>query len=389
MTSAHHAHHHARHHCFIEPLDVLFLRGNKLFGAPGSFGESLVPPWPSTAAGALRSLMLVQDGIDPAEFSAGHVPHAVLGTPQSPGPFAVAGFDVARRRSDGTIETVHALPADLVGATDDADPQHRLFVRNLHPVQPAAGLLSSSPLPQWPVLAQNTRSKAEGGLWLTQQGWADYLAGRLPQSNTILKTAELWGFDPRVGIGLDAETGRAADGKLFTVQAVAFRPGVGFLATVQGCDPIKPGTLRLGGDGRGAAMRPVQHQPPQADLVAIAKARRCRVVLTTPGLFESGWQLPGTDGTTQRVRWPGFSARLVSAAVPRAEVISGWDLARQQPKAAQRVAPAGSVYWLDEIDTTPEALSNVAKRGLWLPDAENAQRRAEGFNRCCFAAWSY
>ena len=26
------------HHRFIEPLDVLFLRGNKLFGDPGSFG---------------------------------------------------------------------------------------------------------------------------------------------------------------------------------------------------------------------------------------------------------------------------------------------------------------------------------------------------------------
>ncbi len=31
---------------FIEPLDVLFLRGNKLFGDPGSHGESLIPPWP-------------------------------------------------------------------------------------------------------------------------------------------------------------------------------------------------------------------------------------------------------------------------------------------------------------------------------------------------------
>ena len=26
---------------FIEPLDVLFLRGNQLFGEPGSYGEAL------------------------------------------------------------------------------------------------------------------------------------------------------------------------------------------------------------------------------------------------------------------------------------------------------------------------------------------------------------
>ena len=37
---------------FIEPLDVLYLRGNKLFGDPGSYGESMIPPWPSVAAGA-------------------------------------------------------------------------------------------------------------------------------------------------------------------------------------------------------------------------------------------------------------------------------------------------------------------------------------------------
>ena len=46
------------HSCFIEPLDVLFLRGNQLFGEPGSHGEALMPPWPSVAAGALRTRML-------------------------------------------------------------------------------------------------------------------------------------------------------------------------------------------------------------------------------------------------------------------------------------------------------------------------------------------
>ena len=40
---------------FIEPVDILFLRGNRLFGDAGSFGESLTPPWPSVVAGALRS----------------------------------------------------------------------------------------------------------------------------------------------------------------------------------------------------------------------------------------------------------------------------------------------------------------------------------------------
>ena len=46
---------------FIEPLDVLILRGNKLFADAGSHGEALMPPWPSVAAGALRSRQRLGD----------------------------------------------------------------------------------------------------------------------------------------------------------------------------------------------------------------------------------------------------------------------------------------------------------------------------------------
>ena len=46
-----------------------WLRGNKLFGEAGSYGESLVPPWPSVAAGAIRSALLVCKGMDPERFA--------------------------------------------------------------------------------------------------------------------------------------------------------------------------------------------------------------------------------------------------------------------------------------------------------------------------------
>ena len=73
--------------------------------------------------------------------------------------------------------------------------------------------------------------------------------------------------------------------------------------------------------------------------------------------------------------------------MPRAEVVSGWDLALAQPKPAERVAPSGSVYWLDELEATPEQLRKLAEHGLWDEETQNAARRAEGFNRFTFAAW--
>lgn len=371
---------------FIEPLDVLFLRGNKLFGDAGSHGESLVPPWPSVAAGALRSLMLASDGIDMGAFAAGSHVHPTLGTPAAPGTFALAAFDLARRMQSGAVETLHAIPADLV--LTEAEGAPRRLVR-MTPQEPADGMASSAPLERWPVLPQGSRSKPVGGHWLTQAGWAAYLAGRTPEVSQLVAVTDLWRFDARVGVGLDEGTRSVATGKLFTAQAIAFESGrwqVGFVAAVRGAEPPTVGTLRFGGDGRGAAMTTVPHTPPQPDWESISQARRCRVVLTSPGLFAGGWLMQGMDDE-QMLSLHGITGRLVCAAVPRAEVVSGWDLARAQPKAAERVAPTGSVYWIDDLDATPQQLRELFERGLWNEENHNPARLAEGFNRFTFAAY--
>jgi len=371
------------HYRFVEPLDVLFLRGNKLFGDPGSHGESLVPPWPSVAAGALRSLMLAAEGVDLNAYARGLLVHPTLGTPSSPGSFTLTAFDLARRSAGGPVETLHALPADLL-LSQTADGTQQLT--RLRPLVPAAGMASSAPLAQWPVMPQAQRNKSVGGHWLSQSGWASYLKGRTPAVNQLVPAARLWLLDARVGVGLDTATGRADDGKLFSVQAVSFQPGVGFLAAVQGAEPPQKGMLRFGGDGRGAALQAVSHLPPQPDWEAIARDRRCRIVLTTPGLFAKGW-LPTGMTADQRLELSGVSGQLVCAAVPRADVVSGWDLARAQPKAAERLAPAGSVYWIDDLSATPEQLRKLAGQGLWGDEVQNGTRRAEGFNRFMFAAY--
>jgi len=384
---------------FIEPLDVLFLRGNKLFGDPGSFGESLVPPWPSVAAGALRSRMLADDGVDLAAFARGAVAHPTLGTPTQPGAFAVTAFHLARRFADGRVEALIAPPADWV-ISEDADGQ--LSVRALKPTRPAAGLLASTPFVHLPVLAEATRGKPASGYWLTESGWRHYLAGKLPPptelaTSSLVKSSALWRIDPRVGVGLDAATGRAADGKLFSIQAVAMTQrsdanpfDVGFLAAVTGAALPVGGTLRLGGDGRAAALHTVAANLPEVDFADIVAARRCRLVLATPGLFAQGSLPTGVtkvaDGTLN-FALHGVRGKLICAAVPRSEVISGWDLAKWEPKPAQRAAPSGSVYWLDDLDATPDALRKLANTGLWSAACEDSARRAEGFNRIALAAY--
>lgn len=368
---------------FLQPLDVLFLRGNKLFGDPGSFGESLVPPWPSVAAGALRSQVLAADGVDLHAFAAGRVVHPTLGTPARPGPFTVTAFHLARRGDDDTIEALYVAPADLMLTRDDGD---RLTVTRLIPRPLEPGLAASAALPQLAVLPERERRKPVGGFWLTQAGWERYLNGGTLGAGEFETSGRLWQFDARVGVGLHPEQHSADDGKLFSSQAVAPAPGVGFLVGVTGAEPPASGTLRLGGDGRGAAVQRVAFDPPQPGLAAIVAARRCRIVLTTPGIFPDGWRLPGVDAE-RRFNLHGVSGTLICAAVPRAETISGWDLAAWQPKAAQRAAPTGSVYWLTDLEASTEALRHLLRIGLWPASDGQHQRRAEGFNRFSFACY--
>lgn len=350
---------------FVDPVDVLFLRGNRVFGAPGSYGESLLPPWPSVASGALRSLLHAGDG-------------KVLEDPED---FRLTAFHLARQ-VEGRDEAVYALPADLVVSGTRDDPQvSRLAPRVLdHAIQ------GSTPLSMVPVLAEQERSKPLSGFWLNQDGWRAYLAGDLPGPAHLLPTEELWQLEIRVGVGLDPHSRRADYGKLFSMQAIAFRPGVGFLTCSRGrVAPPEQGMLRLGGDGRGAQLRPAVGDLPQADHACISRSGRARLVLTTPGLFPDGWRLPGMDAGGV---WSlaGVHARVVAAAVPRAEVVSGWDLRIKQPKAAERAAPTGSVYWLEDLEASPEMLDKLADHGLWPESAQDTARRVEGFNRFALAA---
>lgn len=376
---------------FVKPLDVLYLRGNRLFDGAGAHGAALMPPWPSLAAGALRSRMLVDHQIEPVQFAAGTKPEgaigACLGTPEKPGNFRIADFCVARK-SEAAVEVFFPLPADLVAQTDGH--LQYLLPTALHPA-----LRTSYPLPLCPLLAADKPSKPLGGRWLNQAGLSAYLGGA-PLSFAVhcIEQKKLWQFDQRLGIALDGQRRTAAEGQIYTAETVAMAEDCGFLVGVDGAAGLLPenGLVRLGGDGRGAEILPCKFTPPAPDWRRIAEEKRFRLLLTTPGLFTEGWQLPGLTQGDNCWTWRGeaFSASLKSACVSRGEVVSGWDIARHRPKEALRVAPTGSVYFFDEFNGEVEALKKLTGQGLWpLVEDADQSRRAEGFNNILIAAWPH
>lgn len=337
---------------FLEPLDVLYLRGNKLFADAGAHGEAIMPPWPSLAAGAIRSRLMAEGA-----------------SLEALADFRLTQFGLARHHGNDAIECLCPLPADVI-VSDEMALGDATYLR---PSTPPMGIASSHALPKLPTLQTAKPGKPVSGLWLSGEGVTAWLAGQPLKAKHFLRSGELWQTDPRLGIALDPVTRSAAKGKIYTTETIALKKGIGFFAAYEGIANMLPAEslVRLGGDGRGAVVRAVTPPPTAADWMRIEKEGRFRLMLTTPGLFSGGWRPDGVPAT------------LVAASVSRAETISGWDLITNKPKPAQRIAPTGSVYWFDKL-TDIASLRVLANNGLPLNDPA---RRGEGFNRCLIVPW--
>lgn len=339
---------------FLEPLDVLYLRGNQHFGTAGSHGAALMPPWPSLAAGAIRSRLMAE----------GETLTSLSG-------FRLTHFGLARLTSDGQAEPFLPLPADVMVTSEELDD-----ARYARPT--AVPLATSHPLPKLPVFTQDKPAKPRNGLWLNREGIAAWLAGAPISKDHLVVSKNLWQSDARLGIALDPAKRTAAESRIYTAEAVALKPNVGFVARYDGAPPLPENALvRLGGDGRGAVARRLTFRFPEPDWSRIAAERRFRLLLLTPGLFAEGWKPTDVPG------------KLVAASINRAETVSGWDLAANDkggaPKRAQRVAPAGSVYWFEDFGGDIAALQSLARAGLPIADPARA---AEGFGKLVIAPWA-
>lgn len=364
----------------FDPVDVFMPRGNRLFGG-GVHGESIMPPWPSVIAGALVSRALVDAGrvgdITREPGRAEEILAEVVGKE-----FALTALALAREN-----EILFPLPADL--AALEGPKLARITPR----IPDFAGVATSAALSALPMLAHTAREKPLSGQWITAAGLARHLAGELPSANSLVHSDELWKTDQRLGIALDAGSRTAADGALYTTDAVALREGVRFVAGFAGSGLPSSGLVRLGGDGRGARIG--QAGGGVADTLESLGVpqpdwKGFRMILATPGMFSGGWLPPGVDPSTQRLAISGLTAELVSAVVPRHEVVSGWDLAKHAPKPARKVAPRGSCYWFRVIEGNTSALASLREAGLWPlmeDNPEHTARRREGFNRVWFGRW--
>lgn len=319
----------------IEPLDVLFFRDARPFGE-GDAGRTQLP-LPQTLAGMLRWHLATAAGLRKEQLHGGHP----AGRPREEWPW------FARVRIRGpwlyTSGPLVPAPADLVRAGRAADAP----LRRLRPLAADVELPGWNPehaglRPLWHTGEEDVRPAAG---FLDAQGLRRYLAGGTPAPEQLHDAGELYGYEPRTGVAIDAATGTTVEGRIYSPTFLRLNEGVHFHAELELPDdmplalhdlfPESGVALAWGGEARRALVRPVERFdwsalcPPDA-------GERPLSLLITPGIFTHRWR-PAERGT------------LVSAAVPKPLPVSGWNLtgvdgSGEHPRPTRWAVPAGAVY---------------------------------------------
>ena len=349
----------------LEPLDVLFFRDGRPFDAAPR--AATIAPMPQTIAGALRTWLLT---CLEADFTAlgnvikcGGSFQEATATQKS----AVAAVGRLGIRGPWFVKDGERLvptPATIEVENGSGRALHRLdpLDEGLPGwLPPADGML--------PLWRRNRGATRARGGYLRLAGLKRFLSGGLPHADEIVDADALFGFEDRVGIGIDPGAQTAEEGMIYSVRLMRLCPGVMLAVDLVGARddlsvcPDNDDVLLLGGEARRAIIRrsPDVHSWPEAS-TGTADGRL--VLLTTPALF-AGWQPRGLP--------------LVAAAVPGHVPISGWDMARGGPKPNRFAVPAGSVYFCGGETGRANSVDTLC----------SGEDAAVGWGTCLEGKWNY
>lgn len=320
----------------LEPLDGLFFRDGRPFDASTSATSGL--PQPQTLAGALRTALMQNLRCDfgklNSDLERGAPLDAALAD-QGADLGAIAGLSV--RGPWLAKDGAPLLPAPLQLHRE----KHGRALHLLTPLRDDLPGWRETAAPEWerPLWVPTEAVTEPAGGFITLKGMAEVLKGRPPAADALLSGACLYGIDRRVGLAIKGDTLTGEDAMLYGVGFLRLRDGVSFVAELDGLTaPLRKAldaqqVIAWGGEGRrvrvritdGALPWPAPPDTPASDQGGTV------LVLTAPAFLDGGWR--------------GAGWRPLAAAVRDPVPVSGWDLARRQPKPTRFAVPAGSVFF--------------------------------------------
>ena len=360
----------------LTPVDSWFFREARSHDAVG-VGQlnSVFPPPATTLAGAIRTAMGDHLGIDWHGFDSTNPHHKLLGEGNHMG---LLNIQAIQLYVDG--EAVYPAPQDLLKSPEKHGSKlHRLNIGA--PVRCDLGYVAM------PEMDAPAGSKPVENSWISEAGLHKWLAGELPNSEDLVSQSELIAAEPRLGIGRDNAQGVVQQGLLYQTRHVRPTGEKTFSVDVylQGIDEAlakqlpEETSLRLGGEGREAAVKISRVSRPEvklADKAACAKARGVVLYLASPANFNHAqgadsvaespsWCLPGFEPIKNEqgeiTHWQGELAgvglKLISCTLPRAQRLGGWDQQLRKPKPLISLAAPGSIYYCEVTQATEQPIT--------------------------------
>ena len=385
----------------IEPHDPLIFRDGRPFGPnPGARAKTLSFPFPSTITGGVRTRAGLVNGV--FEMSDENI--KAVKEINVRGPLLVQ-LSITNNIPD-IEDWIIPAPADAL-LFEQLQQENQIEIKQLVPILPPSNSLTDfdlkNPKKLWPIgLEQPDNRKQAKDIpkfwnWNVFQSW---LLNPTDLSQQTTETKQLGHNGPsheqRLHVSIDPETGTARDGMLFETSGLEFAHGKQIhktkrLALAVEVDEdglgkkIEPGLTHLGGERRVVSWRKSDKAfPPCLTELedAIVKTGACRMLLLTPAYFSKGY-LP----TQLEQINDGVTPELKAVAIQRPQIVSGWDLEKREPKPTRRLAPTGTVLFLELKGEENKIRQWV--RNTWMHCiGDDPQLCSDGFGLAVLGIWS-
>jgi CRISPR-associated protein Cmr3 len=313
----------------IDALDTLFFRDGKPFTmGEDTWANGVFPPSPSVIYGALRS----------AYFS--HHLNELKKANNEDDP--TRDLKIKRFYILADNDIYLPLPNDCVKKKGSKDN----FVSVL-PMQELKDIRSSCPT-QYALKSEGVVESVDGGL-ININSFEEYLKCT-KASFSSLKVADRVLPEPKIGIGINKETGTSEEGKLYRVDMRRLKD-IGLLVDFEfeGFDLPEKGMIKLGGEGKAVSYE--QFKPVDLSIDNFNfDENEFKLYLSTPAIFKNGWLPNWIDKKTLIGKYKELKLKLLAASIGKPISIGGFDMRKRIPKPMCKAVPAGSVYYFEVID---------------------------------------
>ena len=362
----------------ISPKAPLIFRNGKPFGTEDNFADTLAFPLPSTIAGAMRTAWAESqpNGFDYANDAKKLLKKTVLGP-------LLARFNDAENKP----EIFFPAPADSLCLNDNKGQRkiHRLYPDAINTGDEGTDLPSDL-LPVFLDSDDQSKPAKNAPKFWSMDCTTQWL---IDETTTIDADKQLENLprEVRTHVSIDPQTQTAVDGHLFHTEGLDFSDEFGLLSWFQ--DEI-PDTYRtIGGESR---LGHIQQQSLWPDCPldlskALSSCTAFRLVLATPAIFSKGF-LPGWLNENYEGQFGNLTVKLRAASLPRWQAGTSWNMADSKSKqgkgmrTADRLVPAGAVYWFDLISGHPSELSD-----RWLTSLSD-ERDQDGYGLVLPGVWT-